>query len=115
MSVCRRPYALEIRAFRDPLDLLRLSFAIGALVFALQGDWDAFVRLLIPGLLVLLIGALDVPRPIDWLFCLAMVFQGWGNALHLFGRTGGTTTPSTSPCPPPSLRFSTSASPAWTS
>jgi hypothetical protein len=71
---------------RDPLDLVRLSFGVGALVFALQGDWDAFVRLLIPGLLVFLIRALDVPRPIDWLFCAAMVFQGWGNALHLFSH-----------------------------
>jgi uncharacterized membrane protein YjdF len=31
---------------------VRLNFGVGALVFALQGDWDAFVRLLIPGLLV---------------------------------------------------------------
>jgi hypothetical protein len=69
---------------RDPIDLLRLSFGVGALVFALQGDWDAFVRLLIPGLLVFLVRMLDVPRPVDLLFCLAMVFQGWGNALHLF-------------------------------
>jgi hypothetical protein len=71
---------------RDPLDLVRLSFGVGAVVFALQGDWDAFVRLLIPGLLVLLVRALDVPRPVDWLFCVAMCFQGWGNALHLFSR-----------------------------
>jgi hypothetical protein len=71
---------------RDPLDLVRLSFRVGAVVFALLGDWDAFVRLLIPGLLVFLVRALDVPRPIDWLFCVAMVFQGWGNALHLFSR-----------------------------
>jgi hypothetical protein len=71
---------------RDPLDLFRLSFGVGALVFALQGDWDAFVRLLIPMLLVLFIRALDVPRPIDWLFCVAMFFQGWGNALHLFSK-----------------------------
>jgi hypothetical protein len=73
-------------ALRDPLDLFRLSFLVGAVVFALQGDWDAFVRLLIPGLLVLLIRALDVPRPVDWLFCVAMFFQGWGNALHLFSH-----------------------------
>jgi len=71
---------------RDPLDLIRLSFGVGAVIFALQGDWDAFVRLLIPGLLVFLVRALDVPRPIDLLFCAAMVFQGWGNALHLFSH-----------------------------
>jgi hypothetical protein len=69
---------------RDPLDVFRLSFGVGAVIFALQGDWDAFVRLLIPGLLVCLIRALDVPRPVDLLFCIAMFFQGWGNALHLF-------------------------------
>jgi hypothetical protein len=69
---------------RDPLDLVRLSFPVGALIFALQGDWDAFIRLLIPGALVLLIRALDLPRPVDLLFCIAMIFQGWGNALHLF-------------------------------
>lgn len=71
---------------RDPLDLLRLSFLVGALIFLVQGDGDAFVRLLLPGLLVFLIRALDVPRPIDWLFCTAMFFQGWGNALHLFSE-----------------------------
>jgi hypothetical protein len=69
---------------RDPLDLFRLSFGVGAVVFALQGDWDAFVRLLIPGVLVFVVRTLDVPRPIDALFCVAMFFQGWGNALHLF-------------------------------
>ena len=30
--------------------------------------------------------AIDVPRPVDWVFCAAMVFQGWGNALHLFSQ-----------------------------
>jgi hypothetical protein len=69
---------------RDSLDLFRLSFAVGAGIFAIQGDWDAVVRLLIPGALVFLIRALNIPRPIDWVFCLAMAFQGWGNALHLF-------------------------------
>ncbi len=69
---------------RDPLDVLRLSFGVGAVIFALQGDWDAFVRLLIPGLLVFVVRTLDVPRPVDLLFCAAMFFQGWGNALHLF-------------------------------
>jgi hypothetical protein len=69
---------------RDPLDVLRLSFGVGAVVFALQGDWDAFVRLLIPGVLVFVVRMLDVPRPVDLLFCVAMFFQGWGNALHLF-------------------------------
>jgi hypothetical protein len=35
---------------------------------------------------VFLVRAIDVPRPIDWIFCAAMFFQGWGKALHLFSR-----------------------------
>jgi hypothetical protein len=69
---------------RDPLDLFRLSFPVGAFVFALGGDWDAVVRLLLPGLAVFAVRALNVPRAVDWVFCFAMFFQGWGNALHLF-------------------------------
>jgi hypothetical protein len=69
---------------RDPLDLFRLSFPIGAAIFAVQGDWDAAIRLLLPGLAVFAVRAIDVPRPVDWVFCAAMFFQGWGNALHLF-------------------------------
>ena len=71
---------------RDPLDLFRLSFPIGGVIFALQGDWDAAVRLFLPGLAVFLVRAIDVPRPIDWVFSAAMFFQGWGNALHLFSQ-----------------------------
>jgi hypothetical protein len=44
------------------------------------------VRLLLPGVAVLIVRAVDVPRPIDWVFCFAMFFQGWGNALHLFSQ-----------------------------
>jgi hypothetical protein len=69
---------------RDPLDIFRLSFGVGAIIFAIGGDWDAFIRLLLPGLAVFAVRALDIPRPVDWVFCFAMFFQGWGNALHLF-------------------------------
>jgi hypothetical protein len=71
---------------RDPLDLVRLSFVVGAVIFAIRGDWDAAVRLFLPGVAVCAVRAIDVPRPIDWVFCAAMAFQGWGNALHLFSR-----------------------------
>jgi hypothetical protein len=69
---------------RDPLDLFRLSFAVGGVIYAILGDWDAAVRLLLPGLAVFAVRAIDVPRAVDWVFCFAMFFQGWGNALHLF-------------------------------
>jgi hypothetical protein len=71
---------------RDPLDLFRLSFPIGALVFVFLGDWDAVVRLLAPGAAVFAVRAIDVPRAVDWVFGAAMFFQGWGNALHLFSK-----------------------------
>jgi len=71
---------------RDPLDVFRLSFPIGAFVYALLGDWDTAVRLAAPGVAVFLVRAIDVPRPVDWVFSAAMFFQGWGNALHLFSR-----------------------------
>jgi hypothetical protein len=71
---------------RDPLDLVRISFVVGALGFALAGEWDATVRLLLPAIAVLAVRALDVPRLVDCVFCAAMIFQGWGNALHLFSR-----------------------------
>jgi hypothetical protein len=51
---------------RDPLDLFRLSFPIGARIFAVQGDWDAAVRLFLPGLAVFAVRAIDgrLPRPL---------------------------------------------------
>jgi len=73
-------------ALRDPLDVFRLSFPVGAAIFAVVGDWEAVVRLLLPGLAVFAVRAIDVPRAIDWVFCAAMFFQGWGNALHLFSE-----------------------------
>jgi hypothetical protein len=69
---------------RDRLDLFRLSLVAGAVAFAIAGDGGAAVRLALPGLLGLGVRTLDVPREIDWIFCLAMAFQGWGNALELF-------------------------------
>jgi hypothetical protein len=71
---------------RDPLDLFRLSFPVGALIFAIQGDWEAALRLLLPGVAVFTVRAINVPRAVDWAFTAAMFFQGWGNALHLFSE-----------------------------
>src|SRR6201991_956583 len=71
---------------RDPLDVFRLSFPVGALIYAFMGNWDAAVRLAAPGVAVFLVRAIDVPRPVDWVFSIAMFFQGWGNALHLFSQ-----------------------------
>ena len=69
---------------RDPLDLLRLSFAAGSVGFLLTGHpaiaWHMFVDFLI----VVAAGRLNMPRLFDLLFILGWATQSWGNAASLF-------------------------------
>jgi hypothetical protein len=69
---------------RDPLDLIRLSFAVASLGFLLTGHlaiaWHMFVDFLI----VVAVKRLDVPRLFDLLFILGWATQSWGNAAGLF-------------------------------
>jgi hypothetical protein len=69
---------------RDPLDLLRLSFAAAAVVFFLAGSLEYAVRL--AGTFLLLVAAqrLRLPRLFDLLFIIGMGLQAWGNAGGLF-------------------------------
>ncbi|HST42937.1 MAG TPA: hypothetical protein VLK58_25660 [Conexibacter sp.] len=69
---------------RDPLDLFRLSFVVGAVVFAIRGDSHATTQLALTALAVFVARMIDLPRIVDWGFCVAMFFNGWGDALHLF-------------------------------
>jgi hypothetical protein len=69
---------------RDPLDLFRLSFVVGAVVFDLTGDGHASTQLALTALAVFVARMVDLPRLFDWGFCIAMFFNGWGDALHLF-------------------------------
>lgn len=69
---------------RDPLDLFRLSFVAGAVVFAFRGDSHATSQLALTALAVFVARMVDLPRLFDWGFCIAMFFNGWGDALHLF-------------------------------
>src|SRR5688572_30275136 len=69
---------------RDPLGLLRLSSLAGAVVFAIQGDSHATTQLALTALVVFVARMVDLPRLFDWGFCIAMFFNGWGDALHLF-------------------------------
>jgi hypothetical protein len=73
-----------IPVLRDPLDLFRLSFAAGALVFALDGDAHGAEQLALTAVAVFVARMVDVPRLFDWGFCVAMAFNGWGDALRLF-------------------------------
>jgi hypothetical protein len=69
---------------RDPIDLLRATFLVGALVTGITGDYSASLRLLATFAATLLARALDLPRPFDLAFNLGMVVQGWGNVLGAF-------------------------------
>ena len=69
---------------RDPLDLLRLSFAVASVGFLLTGHgaiaWHMFVDFLI----VVAAGRLNMPRLFDLMFVLGWATQSWGNAAGLF-------------------------------
>ena len=69
---------------RDPLDLLRLSFAAAAVVFFLAGSLEYAVRMAITFVALVAAQRLRMPRLFDLLFIIAMGLQAWGNALRLF-------------------------------
>jgi hypothetical protein len=69
---------------RDPLDLLRLSFAGAAVAFFLAGSLEYAVRMAVTFLVLVLAQRLRLPRLFDLPFIIAMGLQAWGNALRLF-------------------------------
>jgi hypothetical protein len=69
---------------RDPLDLLRLSFAAASLVFLLTGHGAIAWHMFIDFLIVVAAGRLNMPRLADLLFILGWATQSWGNAAGLF-------------------------------
>jgi hypothetical protein len=72
------------RWIRDPIDLLRLSFPLGAVAFAVAGDGKA-VGYLVAGTLAGLVARLvNLPRVYDLAFVVAIVFTCWGEALGLY-------------------------------
>ena len=69
---------------RDPIDLIRLTYLIGALVAISLGDVEGGARLGATALFVYIARVINVPRPFDLGFTLAMGLQGWGNVFGLF-------------------------------
>ena len=69
---------------RDPLDLLRLSFAVASVVFLLTGHGAIAWHMFIDFLIVVAAGRLNMPRLFDLLFILGWATQSWGNAAGLF-------------------------------
>jgi hypothetical protein len=70
---------------RDPLDVLRLVFVGGAIVYsAVSGD--SLINLAVSSAAVLAVRFVALPRPYELGFILAMALTGWGDALGLYDR-----------------------------
>lgn len=70
---------------RDPLDLFRGVFVVGAVALAAAGHSGA-IPLAVAAAAVVGVRFLDLPRPFDLAFILAMALTGWGEALRLYDR-----------------------------
>ncbi len=69
---------------RDPIDLLRLNFFLGAVVLGMGGDITQALRFVLALALVLLARALRLPRPFDLGLVLGLALSVWGGPLGLF-------------------------------
>jgi len=69
---------------RDPVDLLRLSFVAGSVVFFLRGEVEPAVTLAATFLVLMVAQRLRMPRLFDLLFIIGLGSSAWGNALNLF-------------------------------
>src|SRR3954447_14621004 len=72
------------RVIRDPLDLLRLTPLIGALVTIAIGETAHTVELLGTSLIVLAPRVFNVQRVFDLVFQLGIGLAIWGNVFSLF-------------------------------
>jgi hypothetical protein len=72
------------RVIRDPIDLLRVTFFVGAAVFAILGELGGVANLLVGGTALLVARAVNLPRLYDLGFTVAMILTGWGEALGLY-------------------------------
>ena len=71
---------------RDPIDLLRLSFVVGIVVFVVEGDLKAVGNRAAAAVAVLVARLVNLPRVYDLAFVVALLFTGWGEALGLYDR-----------------------------
>jgi hypothetical protein len=72
------------RTVRDPLDVLRLAFAAGAVGFAAAGDVAGAFNVLL-GFAVLVAARLaNLPRVYDLALIVALIFTQWGEALNVY-------------------------------
>jgi hypothetical protein len=76
------------RVIRDPIDLLRVAFLVGAVYFAVSGEVKGVGNLLVGGAAVLVARLVNLPRLYDLGFVVAMILTGWGEALGLYDLIG---------------------------
>jgi hypothetical protein len=69
---------------RDPLDLLRLAFAVASVLAFMAGHPGQGMRLAFSFIVVVAAARLNMPRVFDLLFILGWGAQAWGNAADLF-------------------------------
>ena len=69
---------------RDPLDLLRLAFAVGAVAFAAAGDAAGAFNLLLAFAVLVAARLANLPRVYDLAVIVALVFTQGGEALNLY-------------------------------
>jgi hypothetical protein len=72
------------RIVRDPLDVLRLVFAAGAVAFAAAGDVAATFNLLLAFAVLLAARIANLPRLYDLAVIVALTFTQGGEALNLY-------------------------------
>jgi hypothetical protein len=72
------------RIVRDPLDVLRLAFAAGAVAFAAAGDVAATFNLLLAFLVLVAARTANLPRLYDLAVIVALTFTQGGEALNLY-------------------------------
>lgn len=72
------------RLVRDPLDVLRLAFAAGAVAFALDGDATGAFNLLLAFAVLVAARLANLPRLYDLAVIVALAFTQGGEALNLY-------------------------------
>ena len=75
------------RFVRDPIDVLRIAFIGGTVVYWALGRSTA-IGLTAASIVLVLARLIDLPRPYDLMLLGAMVLIAGGTALDLYGRIG---------------------------
>jgi hypothetical protein len=75
------------RVVRDPIDVLRIAFIGGTVVYWALGRSTA-IGLTAASIVLVIARLIDLPRPYDLMLLGAMVLIAGGTALDLYGRIG---------------------------